>query len=72
MRGVGCFKLGDVVKVGDRRGKIVEVVKFGMYPERWKGLRVRGYYREHESYIVEMQDGTHRWPRVGAITKVRK
>lgn len=71
MRGVGRFKLGDVVKVGGRKGKVVEVVKFGMYPRKWPTLRVRGYYREHESYILRMQDGTHRWPRVGAMEKVK-
>lgn len=38
-----------------------------MYPRKHETLKVRGYYREHESYIVEDSKGNRRWPRVGTI-----
>lgn len=46
----------------------MEVVKYGMYPDFHPRLKVRGYYREHESYVVEDSKGRRYWPRVGNLT----
>lgn len=71
-RGAGRFHLLDPVTCGKRQGRIVEVVLFGMYPALHATLRVRGYYREHESYIVEDERGKRWWPRVGTLHLLHK
>lgn len=69
----GLFALGDRVQWathGKRKhGVVVEVVKWGMYPDRKWPIKLRGYYREHWSYVVETHDGRHFWPRVGTLRK---
>ena len=70
----GMFKVGDVVcwqvKNNKYRGCVVEVVPYHKYPRMWPGLRVRGYYRETESYVVFTSDGKYMWPRVGLLGSV--
>jgi len=66
-RGVGQYKLGQLVWAGRDKARVIEVISYGMYPSRRKGLRVRGYYREHESYVVKTLDGRVKWPRVGSL-----
>lgn len=51
------------------RGVIVEVVTAGKYPNWWDGLKVRGYYREIESYVVRAEDGRHYWPITAKLQK---
>lgn len=69
----GLFRLGDRVtwRVSGRikLGVIVEVVKWGMYPDRKWPLTLHGYYREHFSYVVQTDDGRYFWPRVGNLRK---
>jgi hypothetical protein len=94
-RGVGRFKLGDIVTWQARQnskrhtGRVVEIVNYGMYPSCcpneqeirkvrkiekkdivWKNLIGNGYYREHESYVVEDTKGKRWWPRVGTLRLV--
>lgn len=74
-RGAGTYTLGELVWVRGREkwhtGKIVEVVPRAMYPRsNWKGLRVRGYYRETETYIVDVLGLGYRWPRVGNLSPI--
>jgi hypothetical protein len=72
-RGEGLFKLGDTFE--PREGvtlRVVEVVPYGMYPEVHPKLRVYGYYREQESYVVEDGKGNRRWPLVGSLLKMKK
>ncbi len=69
-RGRGLYRVGDVVCVRGRGGVVIEVVPFGMYPAQRAGLRVRGYCREHESYVVRLHSGRVRWPRVGCIERI--
>lgn len=66
-RGRDQYKLADIVSWYSRVGRIVEVVPYGMYPIKQPRLRVRGYYREHESYVVEDEKGKRYWPRVGTL-----
>lgn len=51
------------------KGIIVEVVPAGKYPNWWDGLRVRGFYREIESYVVRAEDGRHYWPITAKLQK---
>lgn len=51
------------------KGIIVEVVPAGKYPNLWGGLRVRGYYREIESYVVRAEGGLHYWPVTAKLEK---
>lgn len=51
------------------KGVIVEVVPAGKYPNWWDGLKVRGYYREIESYVVRAEDGRHYWPITAKLQK---
>lgn len=51
------------------RGTVVRVVPHGTYPldvmaGRLRGCRYRGWWRPHESYVVEDAKGRHWWPRV--------
>lgn len=71
-RGRGAFHISDAVRWGKREGRVVEVVPYGMYPDYHARLKVRGYYREHESYVVEDVKGRRYWPRVGNLIKVEK
>lgn len=66
-RGVGVFSLHDPIMWLSHTGRIVEVVPYGKYPDRHPTLKVRGYYREHESYIVQDDRGKRWWPRVGNL-----
>lgn len=66
-RGKERFQLGDIVTWYSNIGRIIEVVPYGMYPVRQPRLRVRGYYREHESYVVQDSKGRRYWPRVGNL-----
>lgn len=71
-RGANKFFLQEEVMWMGKVTKVVEVVPYGMYPKAQKRLRVRGYYREYESYVVEDSTGQKHWPRVGNLTKVEK
>jgi hypothetical protein len=71
-RGAGLFKLGDKFRKGNATLTIVEVVPYGMYPTMRPRLKVRGYYREHESYIVQDERGNYRWPLVGSLLKMAR
>lgn len=71
-RGQGRFHLHDHVQWLGHSGKVVEVVKYGMYPDWHLHLKVRGYYREHESYIVEDDRGKRWWPRVGNLHLMKR
>lgn len=51
------------------RGIVVEIVPAGKYPNWWDGLKVRGYYREIESYVVRAEDGKHYWPITAKLEK---
>lgn len=73
--GIGRFQLGDQIHwraragLPEKRGVIIEVVKRGKYPSRdHKNLKLYGYYRETESYVVEA-DGRQFWPRVGNLKR---
>jgi hypothetical protein len=85
-RGKGRFQLDEAVtwQAGtDKKehvGRIVEVVKYGMYPAitqpparypevTWPELQGQHYYREHESYVVEDAKGKRWWPRVGNLRR---
>lgn len=72
MRGVGRFKLGDRFLTKKGLLTIVEVVPYGMYPDMHPHLKVYGYYRQEESYIVEDPKGYRRWPRVGYLLKLNQ
>lgn len=69
----GLFRLGERVRwrAGGRSksGVIVEVVKWGQYPDRKWPIKLRGYYREHWSYVVMTDAGRYYWPRVGTLRK---
>lgn len=54
------------------KGIVVEVVASHMYPRLWPGLKVKGYYRETESYVVFSENGKYMWPRVGMLGSVSK
>lgn len=69
-RGRGRFRLGEQVSWPRHVGVITEVVLYGMYPKRHKGLKVKGYYREYESYIVMDGKGKSWWPRVGCLRTI--
>lgn len=69
-RGKGYLRIGDSVTWLGRKGKIVEIVPYGMYPKKHPSLKVKGYYREFESYIVADSEGRRYWPRVGNLKKV--
>lgn len=71
-RGKGNFYLGQCVSWFGKIVRIVEVVSYGMYPKPQKRLRVRGYYREYESYVVEDSRGRKYWPRVGNLKHLEK
>lgn len=71
-RGVGRFHLHDLVQWLGHSGKIVEIVRYGMYPKQHHTLRARGYCREYESYIVEDDRGKRWWPRVGNLHLVKR
>ena len=79
----GRFALGEVVKwrakatQPEHVGTIILVV-----PERkWPSLlgkaftppvpNFKGYWRDHESYVVQDEKGKRWWPRVGNLEKVR-
>ena len=68
----GLFQLGDRVEwtAGGtaHRGEIVEVVKWGRYPET--RVPIHGFYREHWSYVVRDDKARYFWPRVGTLRKV--
>jgi hypothetical protein len=83
-KGKGRYQLGDKVgwqassKTKVHEGKVVEVVKYGMYPSvarppekypvvTWPELMGAHYCREHESYVVEDAKGKRWWPRVGNL-----
>jgi hypothetical protein len=66
-RGKGLYKLGDLVVWCNKIVRIVEVVPYGTYPMPQKKLRVRGYYREYESYVVEDSKGQKHWPKTGSL-----
>jgi hypothetical protein len=71
-RGEGCFQLGDTVSWFSKVGRIVEVVPYGRYPKIRPCPRLRGYWREQETYVVEDVCGRRYWPRVGCLTLVEK
>lgn len=68
----GLFQLGERVtwtSAGvEKRGEIVEVVKWGRYPET--RVPIHGFYREHFSYVVKAQDGRFFWPWVGTLRRI--
>lgn len=66
-RGKGRFRKGEQVSWLSHTGTIVEVVPYGMYPGKRDRLRVKGYYREYESYVVRDSKGKSYWPRVGNL-----
>jgi hypothetical protein len=71
-RGVNRCKIGDTFQLRGVVWRVVEVIPFGMYPSIRPNLRVRGYYREHESYVIERENGQQRWPQVGTLLKAKK
>lgn len=71
-RGKGRYKLGDMVQWRKKVGTIVEVVPYGLEPHPHKALRIRGFWREWESYVVQDKKGKHFWPRVGYLSLVEK
>ena len=70
------FALGDRVRwkacsrSRERFGFVVHVVQRGYHPsraaKRFCNVGLNGYWRWHESYIVEA-DGRYWWPRVGCM-----
>ena len=71
-RGVGRFKIGNSFDTGKDTLRIVEIVPYGMYPDMHPRLKVWGYYRQEESYVVEDIRGNRRWPRVGYLLKLNQ
>lgn len=71
-RGSGICQLGDKVRWLGKEGTVIEIIPYGMYPQLQERLKVCGYYREYESYIVEDAKGQRYWPRVGSLTKMEK
>src|SRR6185312_12343157 len=73
-KGKGLFSLFDSVQWTSskdviRSGKITHIIPYGTYPadifgKDLRGLRYRGWWRNHESYIVEDVGGRRWWPRV--------
>ena len=63
---LGRFAVGDRVRWGHCAGTVVQVVPSHRYPEPVDGLRVRGYYREDESYIVVGKKGAY-WPHASRL-----
>lgn len=70
----GRLQLGDLVEWDGRQdshyGRIVEVVPAGRYPFKRPGLRVYGYYRDHESYVVECKGDGCYWPRAIGLRRM--
>ena len=71
-QGVGTFFVGDIVRWNTKGptkiGTVIEVVPYGNYPS----IRVdRGFWREHESYLIETTDMKIYWPRVCTLRLVR-
>lgn len=72
-RGQGLFKIGEQFKTPDGHTlTIIEIVAYGMYPNEHPKLRVYGYFRQHESYVVRDESGNRRWPLVGSLLKMEK
>lgn len=71
----GRFSLGDMVEWNGWRdlheGEIVEVIPAGRYPSKRPKLRVYGYYRDTESYVVECTGDGCYWPRVSSLKGVK-
>lgn len=70
----GRFQIGDLVewtpKTELHNGRIVEIVPPGRYPAKRRGLRVYGYYRDHESYVVECESDGCYWPRAARLRRM--
>lgn len=82
-KGKGLFSLLDEVsscpspKHKARAGKIVKIIPYGTYPANilgkdLRGIRYRGWWRNHESYIVEDASGKWWWPRVCHLTLIKR
>jgi hypothetical protein len=82
-KGKGLFLLLDEVsschssKYKERVGKIVQIIPYGTYPadifgKDLRGIRYRGWWRNHESYIVEDASGKRWWPRVCHLTLIKR
>lgn len=71
-RGAGLFKVGDAFLAKKGVLTIIEVVHYGEYPVLHPKMRVRGYYRQYESYVVEDEKGMRRWPHIGYLLKLQK
>lgn len=69
-RGKGRYRLGERVSWASHTGVVIEVIPYGRYPGKRKGLRVKGYYREYESYIVMDDKENSWWPRVGCLRTI--
>lgn len=69
------YKIGTVVswqhsfKHARHSGTVVEIIPAGQYPNWWDGLKVNGYYREIESYVVRAENGKHYWPITAKLEK---
>lgn len=81
----GRFSLQQVVQWRSKKGgplhigKIIMVIDAGKYPiyvARDTGVQGKipqqGFFRDHESYIVEDSKGQRYWPRVGNLKLVEK
>lgn len=70
----GRFTLGEMVEWTPQAelhyGRVVEIVPAGRYPAKRSGLRVYGYYRDHESYVVECKGDGCYWPRVPLLRRM--
>lgn len=79
----GRFSLHQVVQWRSKKGgplhigKIILVIDAGKYPHyvaRDAGLLgpipQQGFFRDHESYVVEDSKGQRYWPRVGNLKLV--
>lgn len=80
----GRFKEGDVVKIAGRihptQATVLLVVpakSYAFHEVKRRNLDLklpvfRGFWREHESYIVRDETGHLRWPRVGCLTLMER
>lgn len=71
-RGVGRYKIGNIVKWGKYTGCVVDIVPYGRYPKKQYKIRLQGYWREMESYIVMDIFGKCWWPKVGSINPIEE
>jgi hypothetical protein len=82
-KGKGLFSLLDEVSSQPspnhvvRSGKVIQIIPYGTYPadifgKDLRGIRYRGWWRNHESYIVEDASGKRWWPRVCHLTLIKR